>query len=154
CPSFLRAGRDAGGTRRTPRLQKTFPFDSDADHGLERWGRSPSARRMIRVMLEADLQNLAVVTDEPAIMWVRKTDGPEAADIWQQIPSAALIGSPRSFSGCEVWFGLGGNYHCVVVFVTALVPTEAYPSKLIVTVAADVGETENRSLHGRLVRKR
>ena len=49
---------------------------------------------MCEAVLEADLQDLAVVADEPTIMRVCKSDGPIATHVGHHVPRAAFVGSP------------------------------------------------------------
>ena len=44
-----------------------------------------------RAVLEANLQDLAVIAHEPSSMRIRKSDGPEAAHFRQHDPSLAFI---------------------------------------------------------------
>jgi hypothetical protein len=69
---------------------RTPPGKWDGAAGTLHYGR--------RTMLEADLQNLTSVAHEPSSLWIRKSDGPEAAHAKQVEPSAAFIWSPGRFS--------------------------------------------------------
>jgi hypothetical protein len=97
-------------------------------------------------MLEADLQDLASIAHEPSSFWIRKSDGPEAAHSRQVEPSATFIRSPGRFSRGEVRRRLGGDHDGMLVFLAEFFI-------LAMANAADIGQAENGSLHGGLVRK-
>jgi len=50
------------------------------------------------VGLEADLQDLTVITHEPSSFGIREGDGPETAHSGKREPRKAFIGRPGSFS--------------------------------------------------------
>src|SRR5580700_8718626 len=100
------------------------------------------------VVVETNLQDLAVIAHEPSRFRIRKTHRPEPAHSGQFEPGASLIGSPGRRSGAEIRLGLRGNYNGMVVFLVSLVVLVAY-----LVIATDVRQAENCSLHRRLVRK-
>src|SRR5262249_37172290 len=81
-------------------------------------------------------------------------DGPEAAHIGQHIPSAPLIRSPSCFAGGEVRLGLCSDYNRAVVLMAIFIVLSASVAiVLVIASTADIGQAENRSLHGRFVRQ-
>src|ERR1700693_3651104 len=102
------------------------------------------------VVVETNLQDLAVIAHEPSRFRIRKTHRPEPAHSGQFVPRASLIGSPGRRSGAEIRLRLRGNDNGMVVFLVSLVV------KFLVAflaIATDVRQAENCSLHRRLVRK-
>src|SRR5271156_2691701 len=73
------------------------------------------------VTLEADLQNLAVVADEPSGFRIRKSDRPVTAHLWQFEPGLSFVGSPSGRAGVEVRLGLGRDHNGPVVSVAEVV---------------------------------
>jgi len=71
--------------------------------------------------LEADLQDLAVVADEPSCFWIRKGDRPIAAHLRQLEPGLSFIGSPGGCAGSEVWLSLGRDHDGPLVFMAEAV---------------------------------
>ena len=60
--------------------------------------------------LEADLQNLAVVADEPSGFRIRKSDRPITAHLREFEPGLSFIGTPSGCAGVEVRLSLGRDY--------------------------------------------
>src|SRR5580700_1247545 len=109
-------------------------------------------------MLKADFQDLAVIAYKPAGFWTREPDGPIAAGSGNLVPGATFIGSPGCGSGTEIRLGFGGDHDGVVeVVIESFVIIAAVATIMAVSIAeliaTDVGQAENRPLHGRLVRK-
>src|SRR5580698_1985335 len=101
--------------------------------------------------LEADLQNLAVVADEPSGFRIRKSDRPVTAHLRQFKPGSSFIGSPGGCAGVEVRLSLGRDHDGPVVFMAEVVLISPI---IVVLKATHIGETEDRSWNGRLVGKR
>jgi len=95
--------------------------------------------------LEADLQYLTVIPDEPSGVGIGKSDGPIAAHLRQSEPGAAFVGSPSGFAGGEIRLGLRGDDDRMVAVVA-----KAKAFVVALPHAADISEAENGSLHGRL----
>ena len=117
-------------------------------------------------LLEPDVQDLTAIAHEPSSSRICKSNCPVATHFGQLEPSATLIRSPSGSSGFEVRFPLGGNHNGTVVLVAVveffiIVMTTAVEllimlwriASMSTALAADIGEAENGSLHGRLARK-
>ena len=89
-------------------------------------------------LLEADLQNCAVYSDQPAGPRAGEGDRPEAGDAVERVPGFALVGCPGGASR------VGGDHDCAVVVV--VVTRVASP--------VDVGQPENCSGDRRWIGKR
>src|SRR6478672_9705882 len=101
--------------------------------------------------LEADLQDLAVVADEPSRFRIRKSDRPVAAHLRQIEPGLSFIGSPGGCAGSEVWLSLGRDHDGPLVLMAEAVPVIPI---IAVFAATHIGETEDRSWNGRLLGER
>lgn len=59
--------------------------------------------------LEADFQDLPVVSHEPTGVRIRESNGPVSADFLNPVPVLALVQSIGSFTLVVVGFGFGGH---------------------------------------------
>src|SRR5579862_4257338 len=104
-------------------------------------------------MLEADLQNLTVIADKPSCLRIRKTDRPVTAHLRKGEPRLSFVGSPSRRTGAEIRLSLGRYYDGPIVFMARMV----FPIPVVRVVslfkATGIGETEDRSWSGRLIRK-
>ena len=96
--------------------------------------------------LEANLQNLAVVADEPSGFRVRKTDRPITAHVRQCEPGLSFVWTPCGCAGAEVRQSFSGDHHTAVMFVGEVVSMAPI---ILVFRATRIGETEDRSCNGR-----
>src|SRR4051794_11077503 len=103
-------------------------------------------------MSEADLQDLTSIAHEPSSLGIRKSDSPVAAHFGQLEPSATFVGSPGRSSGGEVRPRLGSNHNGTVVGMGVFL-VGFFILMVVMAIAADIGETENGSINGRLFRK-
>src|SRR5271170_3247983 len=101
--------------------------------------------------LEADLQNLSIVADEPSSFRIRKSDCPITAYLWQFEPGLSFIGAPRGRAGAKVRLSLRRDHHTPVVFMAEVVSMAPI---IAVFHATHIGKTEDRSRNRRLRRKR
>src|SRR5271170_2968666 len=99
------------------------------------------------VTLEADLQNLAVVADEPSGFRIRKGDRPVTAHLWQYEPGLSFVGSPGGRTGVGVRLGLGRDDEGSIMLVAEVVLIVPI---FVVFKSAHIGETEDRPWNGRL----
>ena len=67
--------------------------------------------------LEGDLQNLAIVADEPSGFRISKSDRPITAHLWQFEPGLSFIGSPSGCAGGEVRLSFVRDYDGPIVFM-------------------------------------
>ena len=71
--------------------------------------------------LEADLQNLAIVADEPSGFRIRKSHCPITAHLRQREPGLSFIGTPSGCAGVEVRLSLGRDYDGPVLIMAGVV---------------------------------
>src|ERR1700722_12752947 len=72
-------------------------------------------------VLEADLQNLPVVADEPSGFRTRKSDSPVTAHLRQFEPGVSFIGSPGGRAGGEVRRSFRRDHNGPIVFMAEAV---------------------------------
>jgi hypothetical protein len=101
-------------------------------------------------VLEANLQNLAVVADEPSGCGIRKSDRPITAHLRQFDPGLPFIRTPGGSAGGEVRLSLCRDHNTAVVFMAEVV---SMPPIIAVFSAAHIRQTEDRSWNRRLGRK-
>src|SRR3984957_13393744 len=101
--------------------------------------------------LEANLQNLAVVADEPSRPRIRKSDRPVTAHVRQLKPGLSFVWTPGGCAGGEVRLSLRRDHDGAVVFVAGVV---SIPPIIVVFNTTHIGETEDCSWNRGLGRKR
>src|SRR6266568_1543629 len=88
------------------------------------------------LLIEADLQNLAVIADEPSGFRICKSDCPVTAHLRQLEPRLPFIGRPRRRAGTKIRLSLGRDHDgLVVVMVEMIFPIPIVPIVVLVMPA-------------------